>query len=86
MLRRRGAYDACLDTILLAARGRPRTDRPVLDLDGLPFIFPHSGFDYRRLSSAVAAAGFTAVMSYGSPFHRLPLAVSSEVYSAWRRR
>lgn len=84
MLRRRGAYDARLDTILPAARGRPRTDRPVLDLDGLPFVFPHSGFDYRRLSSA--AAGFTAATSYGSPFHRLPLAVSSEVYSAWRRR
>jgi SAM-dependent methyltransferase len=84
MLRRRGAYDARLDTILPAARGKPRTDRPVLDLDGLPFIYPHTGFDHRRLVEQVAAAGFVLVASYGSPFHRLPLAVNAEVYTVWR--
>jgi SAM-dependent methyltransferase len=84
MLRRRGAYDARLDTILPAALGRPRPDRPVLDLDGLPFIYPHTGFDFRALRATVRASGFGYVAAYGSPFHRLPLGLSSEVYTVWR--
>jgi SAM-dependent methyltransferase len=84
MLRRRGAYDARLGTIVPAALGRPRPDRPVLDLDGLPFIYPHTGFDHRHLTASVGAAGFARVATYGSPFRRLPVVLSSEVYTVWR--
>jgi SAM-dependent methyltransferase len=84
MLRRRGAYDARWDTVLPAALGRPRADRPVLDLDGLPFIYPHTGFDFRSFAETVRGAGFAREAAYGSPFHLLPLALNSEVYTVWR--
>ena len=84
MTRRCGAYDASWATIGAAARGRPRLDRPVLDLDGLPFIYPHTGFDFRRLTADVRAAGFRIEKTYGSPFRRTSLHLNSEAYFVLR--
>ena len=85
MTRRYGAYDARWGTVLAAASGRPRTDRPVLAIDGLPFIYPHTGFDYRQLIARLRRHGLQVVMSYGSPFRRGPRWLNSEIYLVARR-
>lgn len=80
MTRRYGKYDAKWGTVLPAALGRPRQNRPVLALDGLNFIFPHTGFDYRRLRVQIREAGFRIQRQYGSPFRISWPAINSEVY------
>jgi hypothetical protein len=85
MTRRYGAYDAQWSTVGPAALGRPRTDRPVLDLDGLQFIFPHTGFDYRAFLRLAASEGFRLQQSYGSPMARAPRAMNSELYFVFSR-
>lgn len=86
MVRRYGAYDAQPATVLAAVRGRPRPDRPVSELDGLPFVFPHTGFDHRALAERVGRAGFEIVRVFGSPWRRLPVLLNSEIYLVLRRR
>ncbi len=85
MIRRYGEYDARWSTVLAAAFGRPRTDRPVEDLNGLPFIFPHTGFDYRQLRAQVRAGGWAIERTYGSPFAAASSCFNSEVYLVLRR-
>ena len=80
MMRRKGQYDARWDTILPAAKGHPRTDRPVLDLDGHPFIYPHTGFDYRTTLADLRRHGFKVESTHGSPIRRGPRFVQSELY------
>ncbi|MEX1006777.1 MAG: methyltransferase domain-containing protein [Acidimicrobiia bacterium] len=81
MTRRYGEYDAKPSTVLAATLGQPRGDRPVREFDGLPFIYPHTGFDHRDLVALVRSAGFTVRDIYGSPFVRLPVVFNSEVYA-----
>ncbi len=85
MARRNGQYDARWDTVLPAAQGHPRTDRPVHDLDGLPFIYPHTGFDYRTTLVDLEHHGFEVVSAHGSPIRRGPRFVNSELYLVCRR-
>jgi len=80
MTRRYGEYDARWGTVLAAARGKPRQDRPHLDIDGLPFIYPHTGFDYRRLIRDIQAHRFVFVGHYCSPFRRAPRSINAEIY------
>jgi len=84
MTRRYGQYDARWDTVLAAAAGRPKQDRPHLGIDGMPFIYPHTGFDFRVLRAQLAAHGLQPKRVYGSPLHRWPQAVNSEVYLVCR--
>jgi SAM-dependent methyltransferase len=84
MARRRGEYDARFDTIAAAAIGRPRPDRPIQQLDGLPFIYHHAGFDYRTARRQLEEAGFTVSAAIGSPFPALPLGWNAEVYFVCR--
>ena len=85
MARRSGQYDARWDTVLPAAHGHPRSDRPVHDLDGLPFIYPHTGFDYRTTLVDLEHHGFEVVSAHGSPIRRGPRFVNSELYLVCRR-
>jgi 2-polyprenyl-3-methyl-5-hydroxy-6-metoxy-1,4-benzoquinol methylase len=80
MARRYGKYDARWATVGAATLGRPRQDRPELTLDGLGFIYPHTGFDYRRLIAQLDAHGLRVTRRYGSPFRRGPAVVNSEIY------
>jgi SAM-dependent methyltransferase len=84
MARRHGEYDARFDTVAAATRGRPRPDRPVQQLDGLPFIYHHAGFDYRAARRQLEAAGFLVTGAFGSPFPLLPLWGNAEIYFVCR--
>ncbi|MGD0880648.1 MAG: class I SAM-dependent methyltransferase [Acidimicrobiales bacterium] len=85
LIRRSGEYDARWDTILPAAKGHPREDRPVHDIDGLPFIYPHTGFDYRTTLADLRRHGFQVVGSHGSPIRRGPRFVNTELYLVCRK-
>jgi SAM-dependent methyltransferase len=85
MSRRNGQYDARWDTVLPAAKGHPRADRPELDLDGYPFIFPHTGFDYRTTVADLRNHGFRVEATHGSPIRRGPHLVHSELYFVCRK-
>jgi Methyltransferase domain. len=80
MTRRFGAYDARWDTVISSALGRPKANRPVLDIEGMPFIYPHTGFDFRALKRKVREAGYQVTDTYGSPFRMGPSFINSEVY------
>ena len=86
MARRRGEYDARIDTVAAATIGRPRLDRPVQQLDGLAFIYHHAGFDYRIARRQLEDAGFTVTGAFGSPFPALPLWCNAEVYFVCAKR
>ena len=85
MARRNGEYDARWDTVLPATKGRPRADRPEHEIDGHPFIYPHTGFDYRDTRRDLARHGFRVVATYGSPLRRGPMLIRSEIYLVCRR-
>ncbi len=80
MTRRYGAYDANWRNVLACAVGRPPTDRAVAEFEQLPYIFDHTGFDYRRLRAQLDRHGLQVRQTYGSPFRALPPTVSSEAY------
>jgi SAM-dependent methyltransferase len=84
MFRRYGEYDARWDTVISAAKGRPSRVRPIHDIDGMPFIYPHTGFDHRSLVRELESHGITVEALHGSPLRQLPLGVNSEIYLVCR--
>ncbi len=85
MVRRSGQYDARWDTVLPAAKGHPRMDRPVHEIDSLPFIYPHTGFDYRTTLADLHRHGFRVEGSHGSPIRRGPRFLNTELYLVCRK-
>lgn len=77
--RRYGEYDATVSNVLRAALGKPPRNRPVVSLQGLPYITRHMGFDHRRFCRQLAAH-FRILHRYGSPFPALPLWLNFELY------
>jgi hypothetical protein len=78
-VRRRDAFDAQLDGILGATRGRPPVDRPVAEIaPGRPYHPHHLGFDHRRLLRDLEGR-FRVVRRTGSPFGPLG-ALNAELY------
>lgn len=80
MTRRFGAYDARWDTVISATLGRPKANRPVDAIEGAPFIYPHTGFDFRALKRKVCEMGYQVTGTYGSPFRIGPSFMNSEIY------
>lgn len=86
MIRRYGDVDALPINIIRAAVGKPSRTRPVKEIDtGLPYIFRHIGFDYRRLEKLLKIQ-FNIVKRYGSPFTGLPVALNFESYYVCKRQ
>src|SRR5829696_889917 len=78
MTRRYGAFDARPGNVLRAAVGRPPGKRPVKEAaPGLPYHFPHLGFDHRKLRLTLSDT-FDVVSQFGSPIGSELL--SSEIY------
>jgi SAM-dependent methyltransferase len=78
-VRRPGAFDARLDGIWTAVRGRPPVDRPVAEIaPGRPYHPHHLGFDHRRLARELEGR-FRVVGRRGSPFGPLG-AANAELY------
>jgi len=84
MARRYGEYDAVPGRVFRAAMGRPEHPRWERDLDGLPYVYEHIGFDYRSLRASLQTK-LTVNTVYGSPFPFLPSVLNSEVYFVCRR-
>lgn len=83
MTQRYGSYDARPANVLRAAVGRPPKDRPLKRIGpGLPYHFPHTGFDHRELRS-VLSENFGLVREFGSPVKSELLC--SEVYLILRK-
>ena len=84
MARRHGEYDATWSTVMPSALGRPPRDRPVTMLDDLPFIYPHTGFDFRTFAAVAASHSFMLRSVSGSPFPRAPACCNAEIYFLFR--
>ncbi|MGH9094040.1 MAG: class I SAM-dependent methyltransferase, partial [Acidimicrobiales bacterium] len=80
MSRRYGEYDANWRNVLACAVGRPPTDRVESEFEQLPYIFAHTGFDYRSLRAQLPNHGLRVRNTYGSPLRTLPVPVNSEAY------
>ncbi len=80
LTRRWGDIDARPLNILKAILGRSITPRPVSEISkGVPYIFRHIGFDYRRLQKTIQEK-FELLSGYGSPLPSLPLFFNFEIY------
>jgi SAM-dependent methyltransferase len=80
MTRRFGDVDASPLNILKSILGFPPENRPVgLLSEGVPYIFRHMGFDYRRLGNTIKER-FQILATYGSPWPSLPLFFNFEIY------
>jgi SAM-dependent methyltransferase len=78
MTRRYGEFDARPGNVFRAAVGKPPKRRPVKEAaPGLPYHFPHLGFDHRKLRLTLSDT-FDVVSQFGSPIGSELL--SSEIY------
>lgn len=79
MVRRYGQYDAVPMRVFRAAIGRPEQLRWERNLDGLPYFYEHTGFDFRKLAASLQSK-LTISNVCGSPFPFLPKLLNSEIY------
>jgi SAM-dependent methyltransferase len=83
--RRKNSYDTQLKNILACSFGFPPQQRPLSEIDGLPFHFEHLGFDYRKLK-IILQQHFLVQQVFFSPIRFLGSVLNSEVYFVVRKR